>query len=96
MKLNKKQREFRDEETAKAAIRMAASHGVGKKIGIGVDDMPKVALMVERVERIATTQSLTYKVEKTDVGAYVHFAFGKGCVYVFAADKLAPPSQRPN
>ena len=90
--LTKKQREFRDEESAKAAIRMAVEHG--KKVGIGVDDMPRVEKTLARVERIATARELAFETEKTEVGAHVRF--GEGEVYVFAADKLIPPSERSN
>ena len=92
--LSKKQREKRDEWTVTNALHMVTAHG--KKPAIGVDDDAKVVKMVERVRRHADAQELKYTVEKHDHGG-VHIHFGEDCyVYVFPADRLVPPSQRPN
>ncbi len=91
--MNKKQREARDEYAATAAVHMATAHD--KKPGIGVDDDIKVEFMVARVRRIADAQGLAYEIDVKSYGTYLRFP-GGGWVYVFAADKLMPPSFRGN
>ena len=92
--LNKKQREYRDRTSAEAAVEMAVDRG--KKAGIAVDDQAKVTVMVERVVRALEERGVTYTIETRIAGTTVALEKGGGSVYVFAADKLIPPSQRLN
>ncbi len=85
-------RDARDENGALLAIHAAVKHD--KKAGLAVDDMIRVPLMVDRVERQAANMNLAFKTKKTDIGT--HIRFDKGEVYVFAADKLIPVKDRPN
>ena len=90
--MSERKRKKRDEYAASHAVHMAATHG--KNPGIGVDDMARVEKMVERVVRIATEQGFESTIDKSEHGTHVHI--GKNWVYVFAADQLIPPGQRPN
>ncbi|APU89030.1 hypothetical protein Rctr197k_279 [Virus Rctr197k] len=85
--MNQKQRERRDETSARAAIAMAIEHK--RKPAIAVDNDICVERMVERVKRIATSQSLSFDIEKAKTGVYVRFPHkDAGSIYIFAADKL--------
>lgn len=85
--------EERDEKSATAAVHMATAHE--GRPAILVDDDAKVLVMVERVKRIATAQGHSFTIDIKRVGTWLRFPNG-GWVYVAGADKLIPPSERPN
>lgn len=84
VKLTQKQRNVRDQVSARMAIDLAQHQG--KIAGIAVDDAAKAQRMLSRVRDIATSLGLTFEVEETD--GWIDVLFGLGIVRIIEVDKM--------